>query len=76
MFINEADVIPIAGEQVSALIKDGVEIKGIGKLDESWNKIHMSNKKLYQKKLNNTKPKHHGKQRRTIMAHRKKTRWF
>ena len=48
-YINEVDVIPIASEHVTALIKEGIDIKGIGKLDESWNKVRTVHKKITKK---------------------------
>jgi hypothetical protein len=50
MSINEVYVIPVATENVAILIKEGIELRnGLGKLDESWNKIPESQKKIAQK---------------------------
>jgi hypothetical protein len=48
--INEVDIIPMATEHVTALTSQGVEIKGIGKLDPSWGQVPEKNKNFKRDK--------------------------
>jgi hypothetical protein len=49
--IAQGDVIPIASEHVMAIVKEGIEIPGIGKLDQSWNEVHPKHKKIIKKEI-------------------------
>jgi hypothetical protein len=45
----EKEVIPIANVHLAGLIEESFELKGVGKLDESWNRVHDADKAITKK---------------------------
>ena len=47
---SQEDIISIATEHVTALALEGVDVTGIGKLDQSWTTVPKANKKFTKNK--------------------------